>query len=358
MPVKQKAPTRPPGPPAPQRAPAPPPRWEKRRSVWPAVLAVLLAAGAGGFALGMSLRDPPPLPQALPAAVLDGVPASPSVVPSPLREPDPWREGPAPGELCSAAAFLMRAADGAAVYTKNPDQVVYPASLTKMMTVLVVLDRLEDLDEVLVMPEEIYEPLWKRSAALAGFLPGEEVTVRDLLYGAMLPSGAECCEALAIRAAGGSQAFVDLMNQKAAELGLGYTHFTNVTGLHDDMQYTSVRDMAALLRRALEQETFRQVFTTPQYTVPATNLHPQGLTLRSSMYKGLGARAFAGGEILGGKTGFTDEASLCFASLARVNGEEYILVTVRAEGGPRQGAGHIQDALLLYGGLAQACLDP
>lgn len=338
-------------PPSSLRAPS---KWERRRSLLPMVLSVLLIAALGGGAAGTSQRrrlTMAPAPVSQPASKAPAL----TMIPVPHQGPDLWQGGPAPGELVSSAAFLMRVEDGAAVYTKEPNRTVYPASLTKMMTVLVALEQLEDLDQVVQLPPELYPPLQQQSAALSGLLPGERVGLRHLLYGAILPSGAESCEMLAMQVAGSSQAFVELMNQKAQELGMSYTHFTNTTGLHDDMQYTSVRDMAQLLRYALGREDFRQVFTTFSHTIPPTNLHDQGLTLRSNLSNSLGGvYTFDGGVFLGGKTGYTPEAGLCLASLARVQEEEFILVTVGAPGSSRSGSGYLRDARLLYQQLGKS----
>ena len=122
---------------------------------------------------------------------------------------------------------------------------------------------------------------------MAGFRPGETATVRDLLYGVLLPSGAECCEALAREVSGSEEAFVELMNQKAAALGMASTHFCNPTGLHDPEHVSTARDMARLLRAAMQNEMFRTIFATARYTVPPTNLHPDGFTLESTFWSEL-----------------------------------------------------------------------
>ena len=151
-------------------------------------------------------------------------------------------------------------------------------------------------------PEEIFPALQAQNASLAGFQPGETATVRDLLYGAMLPSGAECCEALAREVSGSEEAFAARMNQKAAELGMTATHFCNPTGLHDPEHVSTVRDMARLTEAALQNETFRKLFTTERYTVPATNCHPQGFTMHSTLLSQLDGTELHRGRILGGKT--------------------------------------------------------
>lgn len=227
--------------------------------------------------------------------------------------------------LNSPHAILLRADSGEVLAEKDADSTIYPASMTKMMTAL-----------------------QAQNASLAGFQPGETATVRDLLYGAMLPSGAECCEALAREVSGSEEAFVARMNQKAAELGMTATHFCNPTGLHDPEHVSTVRDMARLTEAALQNETFRKLFTTERYTVPATNCHPQGFTMHSTLLSQLDGTELHSGRILGGKTGYTGEAGLCLASLAEVKGREYILVTAGAGGNHSTAPYHIEDAVTVY----------
>ena len=138
------------------------------------------------------------------------------------------------------------------------------------------------------------------------------------------------------------------MNQKAAELGMTATHFCNPTGLHDPEHVSTVRDMARLTEAALQNETFRKLFTTERYTVPATNCHPQGFTMHSTLLSQLDGTELHSGRILGGKTGYTGEAGLCLASLAEVKGREYILVTAGAGGDHSTAPYHIEDAVTVY----------
>lgn len=188
---------------------------------------------------------------------------------------------------------------------------------------------------------------------MAGFVPDETVTVRDLLYGAMLPSGAECCEALAQLVSGSEENFAALMNQKAAELGMKNTNFTNATGLTDTEHYSSAADMAKLLQAALHNTTFRTIFTTEHYTTNATAQHPEGVSLTSTLLGKLdGTELPTGTQIEGGKTGYTAAAGLCLASLATVNGKEYILVTLAAPGDHGTEQYNIRDAVHVYRKLA------
>ena len=183
---------------------------------------------------------------------------------------------------------------------------------------------------------------------MAGFWPGETATVRDLLYGALLPSGAECCEALAREVSGSEEAFVELMNQKAAELGMRSTHFCNPTGLHDPEHVSTVRDMARLLQAAMQNETFRAILSAGHYTVPATDLHPEGFTMTSTFWAELGDVSLRKVQFLGGKTGYTSAAGLCLASAAQVKGKRYILVTAGAQGNHGTEPYHIEDAVRVY----------
>lgn len=228
-------------------------------------------------------------------------------------------------DTASRHAILLDAQSGRVLAQKRADERTAPASLTKMMTVLLVIETEPDLDKQVTLPEDIFPALQTEKASMAGFVPDETVTVRDLLYGAMLPSGAECCEALARLVSGSEDNFAALMNQKAAELGMKNTHFTNPTGLTD----------------------------TEHYTTTATAQHPEGVSLTSTLLGKLdGTELPTGTRIEGGKTGYTAAAGLCLASLATVNGKEYILVTLAAPGDHGTEQYNIRDAVHVYRKLA------
>lgn len=250
--------------------------------------------------------------------------------------------------LVSPYAILVDADSGEAVAEKEADVSIYPASMTKVMTALLALEANPDLEQPVTLPEDIFPELRAEGASMAGFRPGETATVRDLLYGALLPSGAECCEALAREVSGSEEAFVELMNQKAAELGMRSTHFCNPTGLHDPEHISTVRDMARLLRAAMQNETFRAILSAGRYAVPATDLHPEGFTMTSTFWAELGDVSLWRGQFLGGKTGYTSAAGLCLASAAQVKGKRYILVTAGARGNHGTEPYHIEDAVRVY----------
>lgn len=255
--------------------------------------------------------------------------------------------------LHSPNAILVRLDDHTILMRKNSEQKIYPASLTKIMTAIVAIENLSDLQKKIELPNAMFQKLNEADASMAGFQPNEKVKAIDLLYGVMLPSGAECCIGLADHIAGSEQGFVVKMNQKAEALGMSNTHFTNSTGLQDKNHYTTVKDLSILLSYALQNSTFRDIFTATHYSTAPTNKHSNGITFNSTMFKNIENPAISGGEILGGKTGYTDEAGLCLASLAKKEGKEYVLVTAGAKGNHRSEQYNIEDAYEVYNKLGK-----
>jgi len=257
--------------------------------------------------------------------------------------------------LSSSNAYVIRLSDGAVLIDKGSTDRVYPASITKLMTALVALDHLNNLDEQFMMTSEIIDPYYLEGASLAGFEHGETVTVRDLLYGLLLPSGAEACEALVQMSAGDEASFVEMMNAKAAELGLTGTHFTNATGLHNDDHYSTCADLAVIMKEAVNNETIRGILCTPSYVCTPTDIHPEGLTLVSTLFYYLDNDTFDNGaQILGGKTGTTDEAGRCLATLGSYDFDDYISITTGAPYGEEGTYPNIADAVSIYSNMQKA----
>lgn len=309
-------------------------------------LALAVGAALGGAAL---LGRWPPR----------GVPAQAEAVPSPAPTPVPT-PSPTPEPVTVDLAgihsphALLVCRDGTELAGLDADGVIYPASMTKIMTVLLGVENLPDLDAEVTVDPDIFADLWAENAAMAGLAPGETVTVRDILYGSLLPSGAECSVTIAQLVDGGVEAFAGRMNARAAELGMQNTHFVNPTGLHDPEHVSTVRDIATLLDAALDNPVFRELFTTRSYTTTPTDAHPDGIPMDSVMFSMLGDTDIPGVTLLGGKTGFTNQAGQCLASLAECGGQEYILVTAGAPGNNHEAFLHIEDAVTIYGRLAQA----
>ena len=230
----------------------------------------------------------------------------------------------------SPYAVLMQVKGGKIIGNMKGDEKIYPASMTKIMTVIVAIENLDDLDQEITLTQEMFQGLYEQDATQAGFQPGETVRAIDLLYGAMLPSGAECCIALADTVGGSRDGFVELMNKKAQRIGMNGTHFCDTTGLHDPDHYSTVRDIAVLLRYALRNDTFREIIESPRHSTGVTNIHPSGITYYSTMFKNLSDPSVTGGKILGGKTGYTSEAGNTLVTAAEKNGTTYITVTMKA----------------------------
>ena len=273
-------------------------------------------------------------------------------VPPSKIEPDP-SVSISPDKLNSPNAILIRLKDHTILMQKNSEEKIYPASLTKMMTAIVAIENLPDLKGEIKLTNSTFQGLYETDASMAGFQPGEQVRAIDLLYGALLPSGAESCVGLADYIAGSEKDFVGMMNQKAAVLGMHNTHFENSTGLQNENHYTTVEDLTILLSYALQNDTFREVFTSSRHSTRPTNRHPEGITFYSTMFKGLSDQNIIGVEILGGKTGYTDEAGLCLASLAKVGKQEYILISAGAKGDHHSEQYNITDALAVYNSIGK-----
>lgn len=215
-------------------------------------------------------------------------------------------------------------------YEKNTHAEAYPASLTKMMTTLVALENIEDLSAPATIDEKTYKEMVENNASMAGFRSGESVTFRDLLYGTMLSSGGEAANSLAVHVSGSTEIFVQLMNERADEIGLKDTNFTNPEGLHDDNQYTTAHDMGTLVDYALDNGHFKALFTKESFQTAPTTEHPQGILLQSTVLSKLNGSEQEGFEILGGKSGTTHKAGESWATLGVKDEREYIVIAMGA----------------------------
>lgn len=225
---------------------------------------------------------------------------------------------------------------GRVVAEKNPDSMIYPASMTKLMTLIVAYENCENLYDTFTLTKEITDPLFVAGASVAGFEVDQPITIKDLLYGAALPSGGDATDALAIYTAGSIEAFVTMMNKKALSMGLSNTHFVNPSGLHDDNHYSTPHEIALILQYALNIPFLREVMSSRTYHAQATNKdNPDGITMYNTMFSRLGNLAETDtARIIAGKTGFTNEGLNCLASVGEVksSGKEYIVVAAKAPG--------------------------
>lgn len=205
-----------------------------------------------------------------------------------------------------------------------------PASMTKMLTILVAAEHLtaEDLEKTAVITIDITDYSYVNDCSNTGYALDEEVTVRDLFYGTILPSGADSALALAIYVAGSHEAFVDLMNEKLVQMGLGETsHFTNCVGVYDEAHYSTAYDMAVILKATVDNPFCREVMAAHTYTTSLTEEHPEGLLISNWFLRRIEDKD-THGEVLCAKTGYVDQAGSCAASLGRdEEGKEYLCVT-------------------------------
>ena len=249
-------------------------------------------------------------------------------------------------ELYSENALLIDLESNTVLVQKNADARIYPASMTKVMTVLVAAEHIENWDETFTMTQSIIDPLFLADASMAGFVHGEEVSMTELLYGAVLPSGAEATEALAIVTAGSEEAFAALMNEKAQALGLKDTHFVDASGLHDENHYTTLSDMAIILQAALDNPHCREVLTSVNHTSPATEQNPSGVAMTNRFLYRIRPQQTGNVDIQAAKTGYTAQAMNCCVSYGIMeNGRAAICVTAHAWTGDYC----IADHLALYG---------
>lgn len=234
------------------------------------------------------------------------------------------------GDMVDARyAVLVDVTDNRIVAQKGADTRVYPASVTKVMSLLVAVENATDMTQTYEMSYTFLDSLYWQQATVAGFSSGERVTVKDMLYGCILPSGADATIGLANLLAGSEEVFATLMNDKAAALGLKNTHFVNSSGLHDPNHYTTALDMAVVLAAAMQDDTCREVLSTYQYTTAATEQHPEGLLLTSTMFSRMYGTEPEGATIIAGKTGYTTEAGHTMASYAKGDdGHDYIFVSM------------------------------
>lgn len=231
------------------------------------------------------------------------------------------------GEINSKNVILYNLNDDNILYEKDSEDKVLIASMTKIMTAIVSIENIEDLDEKVMLTSDIFSTL-TNDLSFAGFKANEVVTYRDLLYGALLPSGADATHSLAIFISGSEEEFVKLMNDKAKKLNMTNTNFTNTIGIEDsnNMHYSSVKDVAILLKYALKNKEFKNIFTTEKYTTTDNLLKFKSTKLKASEKNGIDLSF-----IKGSKTGYTSKAGLCLASIASYDDVNYLLVTAGAD---------------------------
>ena len=247
-------------------------------------------------------------------------------------------------ELNSKNAVLYNLNENKVVYEMNKDEKTNIASLPKIMTTLVAIEHIKDYNLTVTIKSSMFTGLKEANAAVIGLRVGQVVTYNDLLYGMFVASGADATRALVISIAGSESEFVKIMNQKAKDLGLKNTKFSDTTGLDEANQYSTVDDVATVLKEALNNSKFKELFTAQSYT-----LSNKAITVYSTLRKTAGLYNYDVSYIEGAKTGYNYYSGKCLASVAydKENDIRYLLVTTKASTDISD-AYHIKDAVLVY----------
>jgi D-alanyl-D-alanine carboxypeptidase (penicillin-binding protein 5/6) len=238
-------------------------------------------------------------------------------------------------------ALLLELNSGIVVYAKNAESMVYPASLTKIMTCMVALEYAgKDLDKLVTVSDSALAGIAEAGGELR-LQAGERLTLRDLLYYLMVNSTNEAGNVIAEYVAGDIPSFVSLMNKTASDLGCTGTRFANTHGLHDSGHYTTARDLSVITRKALTYELFREISNTVEYTVPATNLsNTRKITTTNNLILNDGNRYLADNgdyysyylaEASGIKTGYTSAAGRCVISRASDGNMDLLCIIMGAD---------------------------
>ncbi len=237
-------------------------------------------------------------------------------------------------EVRAEGVLLASLDTGDILYTKNADKKLYPASLTKIMTALLVIEKTSDLDsEIITISESSIKALEGTDSSIGGLKAGEQITARQALYFLLMSSANECANAIAEHYGGSIYDFVGMMNTRADELGMTDTHFANAHGLHDVEHYTTVNDIYTLVKHALSFDVFKEVTSTTRYKMPATNMQ-QARTLVTTNFLQDKNNAMASSYYYkyasGVKTGYTDEAGRCLVSTASKDGYNYVCILMKS----------------------------
>ncbi len=242
-------------------------------------------------------------------------------------------------DVTSERYILYNMNDETIIDEKDAYSQTYIASLTKIMSVIVAIENIDDFESKIVITNDMLKDIeW--DVAVTGFEVGDEVSYNDLLYSAILSSGADAINALGFSISGNMDDFVELMNKKVNEIGLKNTKFANAVGLYDEDNYSSAYDVAQILIYALKNKKFKEVFETKEYELSI------GKEIKSTMYHYSKDSYLNVDYITGAKTGYINAAGYCFASTATINNVKYMLITLNAR--TQKSDTHIKDSIKIY----------
>ncbi len=242
-------------------------------------------------------------------------------------------------DITAASCILIEQSTGEVIFEKDADARMYPASTTKIMTVLLGLLATEDLSELVTVSyngsKDGVRTMLDPESSVLGLKEGEQLTMLDLLYGTVLRSGNDAAIAVAEHVSGSEAEFVNLMNQTAQAFGMTNTNFMNPHGLHNDYHFTSARDLAKLSYEAMKNETFREIARSDRHQMETTNMQKErmistGHRIMLKNYNGE-ANSYYYEYITGIKSGTTDAAGYCYVGAAEKDGVELISVVLYSD---------------------------
>ena len=237
-----------------------------------------------------------------------------------------WPQGPA---IEAASATVLDMDSGTFLYSKNAEEKQYPASITKIMTTLLLVENC-DLDDEITFSDIVYD--LEEGSSHLGIQPGEKMKLRDAAYGIMLASANDISNGVAEYIGGSISGFADLMNERAKEIGCVNTHFSNPHGLYSDDHYTCAYDMALIAKTAYGNETFRKIVTARSYTIPKTNLTDEERYLVNHHKMMQSDEEYYWEYCTGGKTGFTSQCLNTLVTYAEKDGRRLVSVILRVNG--------------------------
>lgn len=236
-----------------------------------------------------------------------------------------WPTGP---EITSETGVLIDADSGTVLYSKGGDDIRYPASITKIMTLLLAVENCSLKEDVVFTETGTRDISW--DSGNIGMQVGEVMSMRACLYALIIRSANEVAAQIAEHVGGTEQNFIDMMNQRAAEIGCTNTHFANASGLPDPNHYSTAHDMALIMREGLKNKKFRRIIGTTDYTIKPTNMNSEARVLHTHHPMLAPESGYYYNGCIGGKTGYTSEAGNTLVTAVEQNGTTYIAVTMKA----------------------------
>ena len=241
-------------------------------------------------------------------------------------------------EINSDKVIIINTSDNITLFEKNSNDKTSIASLTKIITAITVLDNVDSLNDEVTITYNMLTGL--DGYAKVGFKVGDKVTVEELLYALMLPSGADAAQALAIYTSGSLDGFVVLMNEEIEKIGVSNSHFSNPVGMDDESNYSCAKDLSIILKYSLNNEVFKEIFESSEFYIKALRKNVKKTTVNTSNLYNLDTSM-----IKGSKTGWTTDAGMCLSSTATLNGTDYILIVLNAK---ENSLDHFTDTINIY----------